>query len=219
MISETVRRQIHTRALEMATTHPAVACAKQGNVGSRNVANYLASLRFLLSHTVPHLRQARARAADLGQGELTAFLEQKIVEEDGHEKWAEDDLRELGGRRGGTTDGKPLPAIVELVDYLADLSGTEPQLYIVYSLCTEYFTVVAGPTWIRALTEHCGVPASALTAVSKHVEADQAHAAYGFAVLDRLIPDPAMTSAVTGTVERTLGLFDQFFREVVSASN
>lgn len=202
----------------MATSHPAVAQAKQGKVGASQVANYLASLHFLLSQTVPHMEKARAQSVRLGQAGLVSFFERKLVEEVGHEKWAEDDLRKLAEHNGAAL-GRPVPAAVELGDYLTDLIEKDPRLYVVYVVCTEYFTVLAGPAWIQALTENCGIPDGALTAASKHVEADLEHAAHGFADIDSLITDPALGQAVADTVDRTMRLFDQLFREVVAASN
>lgn len=184
-----------------------------------SVDRYLGSLHFLLSQTVPHLKIARAQALKMGDPALVRYFERKLEEEVGHEKWAEDDIRELQRHGGGGRAHAPLPAMLELVEYLAHLAESNPRLYVVYILSNEYFTVLAGPTWIQALTQHCGVPDSALTAASKHVEADQAHAAHGFEAIDELIRDPAMASAVNGTVDRTLRLFDQFFREVVAVSN
>jgi hypothetical protein len=107
---------------------------------------------------------------------------------------------------------------VELLEYLDDLTETDPRLYVVYALTNEYFTVLAGPTWIRALSENCGVPVEALTIASKHVEADRAHAARGFSELDHLITDDGMIPAVLVTVDQTMRLFDRFFREVVGRS-
>jgi pyrroloquinoline quinone (PQQ) biosynthesis protein C len=219
LLSETIKQELRARADEMASSHPAVVQARQGKVDSSNVANYLASLQFLFSQTVRHLEQAKAQAVRMGHAELVPFLERKIAEETGHEEWAENDLFQLSRHRGVTLSGRPLPAVVELVDYLDDLTETDPRLYIVYALSTEYFTVLAGPTWIRLLTEHCGVPLAALTAATKHIEADQAHAAHGFSILDELIRDPGLTPEARRTVDRMICLFDQFFREVVSSSN
>lgn len=218
MFSETIKQELHRRVDRMATGHPAVKQAKEGKVGANQVANYLASLHFLFSQTIPHMERAKARSVHLGLVGLVPFFERKLVEEVGHEKWAEDDLRELV-RHSGAVLGRPLPATVELVKYLTDLIESDPRLYIVYAVCTEYFTVLAGPVWIQALTENCGVPRAALTAASKHVEADQEHAVHGFAEIDELITDPALGPAVADTVDRTMRLFDQLFREVVAAPN
>lgn len=201
----------------MAATHPAVAQAREGRVSADGVADYLASLGFLFSQTVPHMKKARVQALRLGHERLVPFFERKIAEETGHERWAESDLRELVRHAGRQVDGRPLPAILELCEYLNELIETDPRLYIVYALATEYFTVLAGPTWVQLLSENCGVPLDALTAASKHIEADREHAAEGLSGLDEMMPDPALAADARGTIDRMMRLFDQFFREVVSA--
>ena len=217
MLSETVRKELQLRTSELVAAHPAVVEAKAGRVGPEGVANYLASLRFLISQTVPHLTRARDRATQLKQLDLASCFERKIAEETGHERWAEEDLRELSRHGGVAVAGRPLPAIVELARYLNELIERDPRMYLVYALCTEYFTVLAGPTWISVLTEHCGVPGAALTVASKHVAADEAHAEHGFLQIDALLAsEPGLEVTVANTVRRTLSFFDQFFREVVS---
>lgn len=215
MLSVLVETEVRKHAQNMALSHPAVTQANAGKVAASNVLDYLASLRFLLSRTVPHLRRAKARATDMGLTRLVPYLDQKIAEETGHERWAEDDVRELARHLGSSLAGRPLPAVVELVAFLDELTETDPRLYVVYALCNEYFTVLAGPAWIRGLSENCGVPLQALTAANKHIDADRAHAVHGFSELDELITDAALVPAVEGTIDRTMHLFDRFFREVV----
>jgi hypothetical protein len=156
----------------------------------------------------------------LRQVDLASWFERKIAEESGHERWPEQDLGELSRHGGVAVAGQTLPAIVELARYLSELIERDPRMYFVYALCAEYFTVLAGPTWISVLTEHCGIPVAALTAASKHVAADEAHAEHGFVQIDALVAGEAELEApVTNTVRRTLGFFDQFFREVVNEAS
>jgi hypothetical protein len=218
LLSETIELQIRARARKMTTSHAAIVEARRGGLGSGSVASYLASMHFLISHTVPHLQRARARATELGHSELATYFERKLAEEVGHEKWAENDLSELSRRGGDVARAHPFPSVDQLVEYVTELIEADPRLYAVYALCNEYFTLLAGPVWVKTLTESCNIPATALTVVTAHVEADRAHSARALAQIDELIPDPALTPLVTATVERTMELFDQFFQEVVSTA-
>lgn len=219
MFSETIKQELQTRTLKMTTSHMAVTQAKLGKVDTYSVGRYLVSLHYLMSQTVPHLERAKALARQAGQGSLVAYFEKKLEEETGHDKWAADDIRVLTSHAGHTAPGRPVPAAVELARYVASLIETDPRFYVVYVVCAEYFTVLAGPTWIEALTANCGVPGSALTVASKHVEADQAHAEHGFADIDEHLADPALEPAIASTIDRTMQLFDQLFREVVAGEN
>jgi hypothetical protein len=187
VVSEQVRLEIEAYSQRMLTGTPLLARARQGRITPIVVHAYLRSAHYLISHTVPHLRAARDVALAEGAVELAAFFADKEREEAGHETWAESDMRRLAECFGELGAVAPVPAIVNLTRLNERLIRDDPRLYIVYMVCAEYFTVLLGPAWIEALTRGCGVPATALTVVSKHVEADTVHAREGFDAIDRFV--------------------------------
>ena len=209
MIGQAVKIEVERRSRAMAAGHRSLLAAQRGGISSQALGRYLESLRYLLSHTPIHLRRAVEVARSRGLDALAQHFEKKIAEEEGHDKWAESDLAAFGA---GPCE--PLPAVIELVEFLGALLETDPRLYAVYIVTNEYFTVVAGSAWVRALNEGCGVPAGSLSAVTKHIEADAAHAAEGFQVLDELIADRTIQPDLAATVENTMGLFSRFFDQV-----
>jgi hypothetical protein len=146
----------------------------------------------------------------LGQQDLAEYFQSKLLEEHGHEGWAESDIRKLAERFGSLGTVTPAPAIVALRRFNEELIDADPRLYVVHILFVEYFTVLVGPAWIEALTSHCGVPAVALTVVSRHVEADVAHAKVAFDALQRFLGEPEVGPRVQDTLESIFGYLTQF---------
>jgi hypothetical protein len=209
MFSEQVRLQIEANSRRMLTSSPLLQRARQGRIVPSVVHGYLRSLHYIISHTVPHLQAARKTAIARGNLELAVHFELKEREETGHEAWAESDMRRLAQCFGDIGQVTPSPSIVGLARFIERLIDEDPRLYVAYVLCVEYFTVLLGPAWIDALTGSCGVPATALTVVSKHVEADAEHAREGFDALERFAAALELQPRVLLTVD---AVFDYFAR-------
>lgn len=216
VVSEHVRLQIETFSKKMLTGSALLARAKQGRVGPVGVHAYLRSIHFLISGTEPNLHRARARAHALGQHELAEYFYSKLLEEKGHEAWAASDMRKLAERFGALGAVSPAPAIVALRRFNEQLIDSDPRLYVAHILCVEYFTVLVGPAWVEALTSSCGVPALALTVVSRHVEADVEHARVGFEALERFLSDPEVQPLLQNTLDTILGYLAQFPEDLLA---
>jgi hypothetical protein len=190
VFSDQVRLQIENHAQRLLGNSPLFARARAGQITTHVVHAYLRSLHYLLSSTTLQLSLGLRRAIESGNPDLVAYFEEKQREEIGHEEWAASDMRRLAQCFGDLTPVSPAPSIVALCRFVEGVIDEDPRFYVVYALCAEYVTVLLGPAWIDALTRGCGVPVSALTAVSKHVEADAEHANEGFVALERFVGEP-----------------------------
>ena len=81
--------------------HPLLLAARAGRVSPLTVAKYLRSVLYLVRHTPVHLALAQKSAEARGALELARFFAHKAGEEQGHDAWAESDLREMRGRFHG----------------------------------------------------------------------------------------------------------------------
>ena len=135
------------------------------------------------------LSLARDSAEQWGDLELRRFFQHKLGEEHGHDQWAESDLKEMGAHFGSSVGAtrEPCRAILALVRDLERAIRVAPASYLAYILFAEYITVLMGPVWVDALREHCGVPADALSVVSRHAELDREHVAECVAEFDALL--------------------------------
>ncbi|MFO7178352.1 MAG: hypothetical protein DIU78_006610 [Pseudomonadota bacterium] len=179
---------------ELLHTHPLIARARRGQISPSVVNDYLTSILHLLRSTPRLLDEAERRARERGELLLARFFARKANEERGHEHWAEHDIATLRSAYD-LPPGQPRKAIIELVTWLERLVDTDPGSYVGYVFFAEYFTVLAGPECVRTLTEFCGIPRDALTAVSHHVELDQAHVAEARIDIRRLFQGKADAEA------------------------
>jgi hypothetical protein len=171
---------------------------------------YLRSIHYAITSTALHMQMARQAALALGDRELATYFETKAAEERGHEVWAESDMHRLAQCFGAIGAVSPAPSIVALGRFNERLIEEDPRLFVAYMLCAEYFTVLIGPAWVEALTRGCGVPAAALTVVSKHVEADAAHACEGFSALDRFVAETRTQLRVRAVLDEVFGFLTGF---------
>jgi hypothetical protein len=217
VFAEQVRAKIEQHARQLAD-RPLLLKAREGLIGPDVVRTHLSSAQYLILHTQPHLSLAYDRAQRMGIGSLADYFREKATEELGHDAWARGDLEQIEARFGdGPT--QPTPAIKGLMRWVGDLIAEDARLYLVYILFAEYFTVVAGPLWVDALTQRCGIPETALTVVSKHVEADAEHAREGFQVLNEYFQDESLQHTGLLVLDRIVKQFDRFEHELWELSS
>lgn len=212
-IAKRLAREIESFADRMRSSHPLLSAAQAGRVSPPTVVAYLAGVRHLLLHTPIHFDMAQRRAATLGRSDVCRYMEQKKRDEAGHAKWAENDLLEMH-RVFGLQEPKPCVTVSELVEYLGKLAQTEPTLYIPYVLFAEYFVVLAGPDWVEALQQRCGIPAKALTSITLHVELDRAHVSHALRELDDLIGEDEDPNRLVNALREAMSQFERFLDEI-----
>jgi pyrroloquinoline quinone (PQQ) biosynthesis protein C len=184
--------------------------ARQGKVTPDIVTAYLSGVLFMIRQTPVHLQLAKRRASALGREDMAAFFEHKQTEERDHDRWAVDDIGSLQ-RLFGTASAQPPDAnMVALAGFVESAITRQPASYLAYILLTEYLTVLVGPAWLSALEERCGIPRTALSVVSKHVELDQDHVAEGLRELDALLTD-ADRPALNEMLDRATDHYDAFY--------
>jgi pyrroloquinoline quinone (PQQ) biosynthesis protein C len=213
MIAESLKNDIEAYAEQMRQS-PLLQLAREGKIYPATVAAYVSTILHLIQHTPIYLERAHARAKRLDQHELAAYFAHKLSEEIGHDRWAEQDLAKVSGTFHITAPKAPSPSVAALVDYLRRAIDEEPARYLAYILFAEYFTVLVGPEWLAALEQGCGIPASSLSVVARHIELDQAHVAQGLAEIDALVPDPARLAPLRETLFQSMRYFSDFCNEL-----
>ena len=215
MIGNALRYEIECHAVRARASNPLFRAAMKGGVTPPSIERYLASLRYVVASSFPNLSRAAARSRALGREELANYFARKASEERGHDEWAEDDLRSLRSRFVVMGDDEPVTSIVALMRFCEETIDRDPALYLAYVFWAEYFVTLVGGDLVRALVEHCGLPAAALTCLAKHVELDQEHADDDIDVIDGLITDPTMLVPLRAVIHRTTLLFDRACNEML----
>lgn len=216
MIGNALRIDIEKYASELSRRNLMFATTQAGTLTRDMIRRYLASLRYMLALTPVHLTKAARRARELGDEPLAKHFEHKLVEEIGHDAWAEQDLRSLEAERAARTPDVTNGAR-ELGSYLERRIDENPVYWLAYAAFAEYITVIKGPEWLELLETRCGIPRSSMTAVDKHVDLDREHAEEGFAVIDDFVGDPGMLPAMRQVMAESMAHFDAYCAEAVNA--
>lgn len=212
-IADLLIAEISDFAGRLQQRHPLMQAALEGRVNPRTVASYLAGIKYLFEHTPIHLEVAATVADQHGLPELVQHFVHKLNEEDGHERWAESDLVEVQRVFGVAAPAVP-KSMLRWVAFTGEIVRTRPSHYLVYMLFAEHVTVEAGAAWVKVLGDRCGIPLSALTSISKHVDLDQFHAAEGKDQIDHLLGSVREQAPFFETLRHAMSHFEAFFDEL-----
>jgi hypothetical protein len=218
MIAHSLKTEIEDYATRLLRSSRLFRLAQAGDVTPQAVGTYLFNLRYLFRNNVSHLELACKESAARGRAALADFYATKAAEERGHDAWADSDLVSVSRKHTVLLPSQPSPAMAGLIDYLRDVISTEPQCYVAYTLLAEYLTVLAGPAWLKALDEHCGIPPSSLTAIRRHIDSDREHVSEGFSQIDELIQAQELPG-LTKTLLCSMQYFERFFDEISAVAN
>jgi hypothetical protein len=215
MIGDALRAEIEKHAVRMKTSNPLFYMAEQGTMTAACLKRYVTNVHHLIRYTPVYLVRARDRALAIGERRLAQHYEDKRAEEVGHDVWAERDLERLATQTPTPSSGEGVvPAMSDLVSYLADLIDEDPALYLSYILFAEHLIVILGAEWLRLLEERCNIPPSSLTVVGNHAELDRGHVEEALDCIDELVADPKKLPRMREVVMRTIALFERFCAEV-----
>jgi hypothetical protein len=219
MIDNELVLEIETYANRVRRTSRLLQKAQSGQLSSRAVQTYLWNIRYVLRHTCPNLQLARSVAMERGYADLAMFYEQKLVEEAGHDRWAEEDLLSLDPTLDFTREVEPLAPLSELMTFLRATVRREPKHYLTYVLFAEYSTVLLGPVWVSALEANCGIPASSMTAVGRHAELDKHHVQDELRSLRTLLGPDADYEDLLGTMRQFMHYWERFYDQLAELPN
>jgi hypothetical protein len=214
-LSTQLKQQIEDWSSQLLNTSPLLSLARRGELSPAALASYLGSLRHLFESSERNLRRAAVRARELGQAELATHLARKASEEQGHSRWAQDDLSSLPER--ARAHGAPAAELLRLVALQERLIERHPICFVAYALWAEYFTVLVGEEWLTALAQS-GFARGQLSAVARHLDADREHAATGLAVIDALWTGDPPVREITAGVCEACHTFERFCQEICENS-
>jgi hypothetical protein len=210
-LAEQLKVAIERYADELVKRSPITEIVRRGELTPRAMALYLESLRYLFANSERNLRLAADRCERLGRSELAAYLRRKSAEENGHDRWAIDDLARLPST--ATADIRPARAIIALVELQAEFILCEPLYFVAYLQWTEYFSVYVGDTWLDALAMS-GYQRSHVSAIHNHLETDREHSDAGFREIDALARDFPHPERLLEAVEKAGRVFESVLEEI-----
>jgi hypothetical protein len=216
MIANALRVEIERYAARMPTENPLFSKAADGTFTPTCMVTYLTNLKHLLAHTGPFLTQARKLALASRDERLASHYEHKMVEEIGHETWADRDIERISTGSLITASATTLPSLHTLLTFLRRTIDEDPALYLSYILFVEYITVLLGPAWLSLLEERCGIPRSSMTVIGNHVEADREHVEEALDQIDLLVPQPHKLPRMREVLLESFVHFNRFCAEAMT---
>lgn len=215
MIADALRADIERFVPEVERENALFLGALEGSLTAPTMAHYLHNVRHLVRHTPFFLERARDRASALGQDGLASYFAEKLVEEQGHDRWADSDLKRLRARFGTEAPPDIAPALLDLLRFIDETIERDPTLYLAYILFAELHIVLMGPRWLDLLEKQCGFEKEMFTVIGFHAELDREHTAEGMEAIDRLVTEPAKLPAMRATLRTTMDLFQAYCADVV----
>jgi hypothetical protein len=215
-VSEILLRDIDAFAADAQSTNSLFRLANTGALSPGTFGRYLRSIHYLLRHTPIHLDLAEECARRAGHALLAEYFARKRAEEEGHDRWAEDGIEGLARHFGVDVPDEPTPAMRAIIAANAAGIAEDPHYYLAYIMFAEYFVVVAGPGWVGALAEKCGISRALTSAIGNHIELDREHVAEGCSEIDAFIaPEHAerMRRAVDGMMKRLSAFGDELSQD------
>lgn len=216
MNANDLKAQVEKHLDRFREHNPLLVRARTGTLTHRQFLDYLNNLMYFFHHSVIHLDIARTRALQLGNEEIVPFLEEKVREERGHDRWASNDLRRSGSTQEGFDLGRVAPGTHRILAYSVDLIGEDPELFLAYMFFHEYITVAGGPELLADLDARCGIPVDHVTSIAHHVKLDRHHVEEDLveisAVLER---SPEKAPLLRRTIDDTAAHADAFYGGMV----
>lgn len=215
-----LKRLIEQWAEEYKAENPVIKLTEKGQLTRFQLANYTYNIIYLTLQGFCQLRLNRSLAAQQGLWDLLEFYDQKIIEEAGHEKWAENDLKALKLTPEEKRHLEVLPSALRLSDHVYAHSFKNPTLLMTYFYFVEYFTVLAGKVWLEEIKNKTTFSQNQLTIYANHVILDQDHAEEGLEVVGNFIqkyPDLLRLEEAETYLTTAVRYFNQFTDEVVKS--
>jgi hypothetical protein len=215
-VAERLKDAIERYAVELFERSALVETARRGELTERAMALYLESLRYLFQHSERNLHVAALRCEELGRGRLAAWFWHKRKQEDGHDRWAMNDLATLPP--AAVAGIRPTAAAVSLVELQAQLIEQDPLCFVAYVQWAEHFSAHVGDDWLNALASS-GFPRTQVSAIDKHLAVDHEHAAAGFREIEGLLTDSIDVSLLLAAVDRAGRIFEALCNEICAEAH
>lgn len=182
-----------------------------GQLTVDEVVLFIKNVSYLTAFTPVHLNMAQEAAEKRNLKNLAAYFKSKKKEEQGHDKWGEDDIRGIAASFPVSIQN--LPVLSEMKAYVAaneELIRKDPYLYFVYILFAEYYTVIAGPESLAAIEKHCKIPQDLMSIISNHAELDKYHIEEWAAEASEVGIDPRRSRDYLEALDQIMKRYDSF---------
>ena len=191
---------------------PQFRAGLSGQIGRDTYIAYLAQAYHHVSHTVPLMREARAR---LDRSPLLIeALDEYIEEETGHEHWILSDIRAAGGDSDAVLAAGPSSATKAMVDHAyATIRNGNPVAFFGMVFVLEGTSIAFATQGADAVRGALGLPPEAFRYLTSHGALDAEHMAFFEKLMNR-IDDVDDQEAIVAMANEIFALFGQMFAAI-----
>lgn len=189
-----------------------VRAGLSGEISRETYVAYLTQAYHHVRHTVPLMREARARLAL--RPDLVAALDDYIAEETGHEEWVLNDIAAAGGNAEQARASAPAPATKAMVDHAyASIRTGNPASFFGMVYVLESVSVALATHGAGAIAGRLGLPPQAFSYLTSHGALDQSHLRF-FESLVNGLDDEADRVSITAMAKDIFALFGALFAAI-----
>ncbi len=190
--------------------------SQEGKITIEHAKNYVQNLKFLVQQTQPNLELASAEARKHNLKPLEEYFEKKMVEEFGHDQWAENDLQTLSQHTKSNDLLSPLsPYMIALKIQMRNFILQHPSLFLPHILFAEHFTVLATPSLIENFSTRCGLPPHAFSIITNHAELDKEHVQESLNEYDEYFSPSISDEEYESALYTSIALFDKICSSLI----
>ena len=191
---------------------PQLQAGLAGRISRADYLAYLAEAYHPVRHTVPLMREARARLGH--RPALVEALDAYLAEEEGHEEWILADIDAAGGDSGAVAASAPSPATSAMVNHAYwTVRRANPAGFFGMVFVLEGTSIAMAAQGAEAVRANLGLPAEAFRYLTSHGALDQQHMLFFQQLMSR-IDDPEDQRAIVQTAKTIFGLFGGVFAAI-----
>lgn len=198
---------------EYLLSAPIIVRAMRGDVSLESYVAFLGQAYHHVRHTVPLLMACGAHLPDR-LAWLRSAVAEYIAEENGHEEWILDDIRECGGDVEAVRASAPNLPTELMVAYVYDrIARINPVSFFGMVEVLEGTSVALATHAAGTIREALGLPPSAFRYLTSHGSLDVEHLEFFKGLIDRL-DDAGDRDAVVHTARVVYRLYGDMFRSL-----
>jgi pyrroloquinoline quinone (PQQ) biosynthesis protein C len=202
---------------EFLQSAPVIQRCLSGQVTRDLYLEFLAQAYHHVRHTVPLLMAVGARLPER-HGWLRKEILHYLEEEDGHEQWILNDVRNAGGDREAAAASEPAVATQAMIAYAYDtVSRGNPVGFFGMVHVLEGTSVALAIRAADRIQSTLGLPSNAFSYLRSHGELDREHVQHLAGILERL-GDPEDRAAVVRCAKGIYWLYGSMFRGLDAAA-
>jgi pyrroloquinoline quinone (PQQ) biosynthesis protein C len=203
---------------EFLQSAPVIQRCLSGQVTRDLYLEFLAQAYHHVRHTVPLLMAVGARLPER-HGWLRKEILHYLEEEDGHEQWILNDVRNAGGDREAAAASEPAVATQAMIAYAYDtVSRGNPVGFFGMVHVLEGTSVALAIRAADRIQSTLGLPSNAFSYLRSHGELDREHVQHLAGILERL-GDPEDRAAVVRCAKGIYWLYGSMFRALDDAKS